>query len=205
MTRPVLSSRTNTIAKLLQYAENVYVKTTENSDLFPPIVALLPQLKTDIERIRAAIAEAAFRGLREIKLKNQQAVKLHDQLRNIAFYVNMIAAGDSAVILAAGFIPSKSTANNPCQSPQPTDFRVEIKQQGLCRIHMRVKVWHKARYYKFEYRKVDSEDAWTALLSGKCRAVVHGLQHLQLYEFRVTYLGTDPTPNYSNTVQCYAV
>jgi hypothetical protein len=205
MAKPVLSSKTRTAATLMQYAENVFTKTTENADLFPDPIPTLSELAAGIQAYRISLTEAAFRDMRQVELKNEQMAKLKKLLYNLSLYVQTIAQGNAAIILAAGFIPSKTSRNTAMRSPKPTDFRVEIPQTGLCTVNMRVKPWSPARFYRFEYRKTGIESDWTEILTGKPSILIKDLERLQEYEFRVTYLGTDPTPNYGDVICCHVV
>ncbi|WP_164110508.1 MULTISPECIES: fibronectin type III domain-containing protein [Sphingobacterium] len=205
MAKPVLSSKTETAAKLLQYAENILAKVTENASLFPDPVPTLADIESALQAYRSGLTEASFRDMRQVELKNQQAAQLKALLYDFSLYVETVAQGNPATIMAAGFAPSKKKVASGESSPKPTDFRVEITQAGLQQVGVRVKAWKPARFYQFEYRKVGSENEWTRVLTSKSKTIIGNLEHLQQYEFRVTYLGTNPTPNYSDIVRCYVV
>lgn len=205
MAKPVLSTKTETAAKLLQYAENILSKATENASLFTDPVPTLADLKTSLEAYRTGLTEASFRDMRQVELKNQQAAQLRTLLYDFSLYVETVAQGNPAIIMAAGFTPSKKKVASGESTPKPTDFRVEILQIGLRRVNLRVKSWKPARFYQFEYRKVGSAEEWVRILSSKSKTTISDMEHLQEYEFRVTYLATDPTANYSDIVRCYVV
>lgn len=205
MAKPVLSSKTETAAKLLQYAENILAKATENASLFPDPAPTLTEIETSLQAYRTGLTEASFRDMRQVELKNQQATQLKSLLYDFSLYVETIAQGNPATIMAAGFTPSKKNIGSIGFSPKPVDFRVEIVQAGLKKVNLRVKAWKPARFYQFEYRKVGSAEEWTRILSSKSKTIVSDLEHLQEYEFRVTYLAAEPTPNYSDIVRCYVV
>lgn len=206
MAKPVLSSKTRTAATLMQYAENVLTKTTENANLFTDPFPTLSELAAGIQAYRISLTEAAFRDMRQVELKNEQMAKLKKLLYNLSLYVQTIAQGNAAIILAAGFIPSKtSSGKTAIPTPKPRDFSVSLSQAGLCMVNIRIKPWTPARFYQFEYRKTGIGSDWTKILTGKPRILIRDLEHLQEYEFRVTYLGRNATPNYSDTVRCYVV
>ncbi|MBD1431337.1 fibronectin type III domain-containing protein [Sphingobacterium sp. DN00404] len=205
MAKPTLSSKIGTAAKLLTYAENVLKKSIENAVLFPQAESTIAELEAALEAYRNGLVEAAYRDMRQIVIKNQQAETLKQVLYRYALYVEMVANGDPNIILAAGYIPSKSSTVSIGFSPKPHNLRVEIYQGGNNAVQLRVNSWRPARYCQFEYRKVGSGSEWTKVLSTKSKTVIQDLEHLQEYEFRVTYLGADPTPNYSDTVRCYIV
>lgn len=201
MAKPTLSTKTRTAAKLLQYAENILAKATENATLFPTPAPDLADIEASILAYRTGLTEAAFKDMRMVELKNQQAAALKALLYDFSLYVETVAQGDPAVIMAAGFTPSKKNAASNKGAPKPTDFRVELQQPGQHAVSLRVKAWKPARLYRFEYRKADSLNDWSQVLSSKSTVTIKNLEYLQEYEFRVTYLATDTTPNYSDIVK----
>ncbi|TYR33013.1 hypothetical protein FXV77_18425 [Sphingobacterium phlebotomi] len=205
MAKPTLFSKIGTEAKLLTYAENILKKSQENAVLFPQAASTIVELEAALKAYRNGLAEAAYRDMRQIVIKNQYAATLKQVLYRYALYVEVVANGDPNIILAAGYMPSKSSAGSVGSSPKPHDLRVEIYQGGNNAVQLRVESWRPARYCQFEYRKVGSGIEWTKVLSTKSKTVIQDLEHLQEYEFRVTYLGADPTPNYSDTVRGYVV
>ena len=160
----------------------------------------MSQLAAALEAYRAGLAEAAFRDRRQVVIKNQQAETLKRLLHTYSLYVEMTAQGDPNIILAAAFIPSKARSAHGYGQPKPNNLRAEVKYPNTGSVHLRVVRWKPARYYQFEYRKLGSMNDWTRVLSIKSRIVVHELQYLTEYEFRVTYPGSNPSPNYSEVV-----
>lgn len=206
MAKPTVSNQTNTEAKLLKYAENVFKKSTENASLFPEATTLLADLGVVLELFRDGITEANYRDKRQVVIKNQHGARLKQALYHLSLHVELVANGDANLILAAGFIPSKDKANAGYVgiSPKPTGLTVQLGAQGLLMAELGVKSWQSARFYQFEYRVVGA-NAWTTVISPKSKVSIRDLEHLQEYEFRVTYLGPDPTPVYSDSVRCYIV
>lgn len=206
MAKPTLHSKIGTAAKLLTYAENVLQKSKDNADLFIDAAETMVELEAAIAAYRKGMTEAAYRDMRQVVIKNQQAEVLKQILQRHALYVEMVANGDPNLILASGFTPNRSTVQPAAgMSPKANDLRVEVKHTGTNSVNLRVDAWKSARFYQFEFRKADSMNDWASVLSTKSRTVIKGLESKQEYEFRVTYLGTDPTPNYSETVRCFVV
>lgn len=204
MKKPTIYSVAKSATKLLQYAENIALKMTENADLFPEPDPTLAELDTAIADLREALAEAAFRDMRKVELKNQRHAALKQVVYGLSLYVDHVARGDAATILAAGFLPSKD--NIPTgPPPKPTDFRVELLDTGEQRLKLRVKAWERVRMYQFEYRKVGSTADWQRVLCSRSACVLEGLEALRQYEFRVAYFGTDPTVTYSDVIQSYVL
>lgn len=206
MAKPTLSNQIKTEATLLKYAENVFKKSTENASLFPEATALLAELGVVLELFRDGITEANYRDKRQVVIKNQYGSRLKQALYHLSLHVELVANGDANLILAAGFIPSKAKVSGSYYglSPKPNGLVVQLAVQGLLIAEMAVKSWKGARFYQFEYRAVGTVP-WTTVISPKSKITIKDLEHLKEYEFRVIYLGPDPTPVYSDVVRCYIV
>ncbi len=205
MKKPTLQFQKFNAAQLLQYAEQILGKMTQNADLFESPTPPLADLEAAIGALRDATTEAAFRDRRAIVLRDQRQVALKGLLYELSKYVDSVAAGDEAVVLAAGFIPSKPTGNRAGRPPQPGNLRAINDYVGSSRIQLRVDRWAGARLYQFEYRKKGADQPWQQLLSSKANCVLENLDMFEEYEFRVAYRGVDPTLVYSDVVSSYAV
>ncbi|NGM63788.1 hypothetical protein [Sphingobacterium sp. SGR-19] len=205
MAKPVLTSKTRTESRLVQYASNVVKKSKENADLFPDATEKVTLLETALADYTDSLSEAAFRDMRQVVIKNQQAVLVRQLLYDLSLHVESVAKGDPNIVLAAGFVPGKNNAPNAGISPKANDLRAVVTHPGTNTVQLRVNPWRPARFYQFEYRKTGSLNEWTTVLSTKSKLGISDLDYLQEYEFRITYLGTNPTPNYSDTVRCVVV
>lgn len=204
MAKPKVTTEIGSEAKLLKYGDNVLKKSTENAVLFPDATELVAALKTELDLFRNSVAEASYRDKRQVVIKNQNGTALRQALYQLSLHVEMVAKGDPNLILAAGFTPSKPRSIPVGISPKPTILSVRNHEQGLMMVDLSTKAWRSARYYQFEHRIVGAVD-WTVTLSSKSRITLKELDHLKEYEFRVSYLGPDPTPNYSDNVRCFVV
>lgn len=202
MKKPAVSSKTGTESQLIAYASNVIKKSQENASLFPDAAEKVTLLESALADYTDSRTEASFRDMRQVVIKNQQAVVVRQALYDLSLHVESVAKGDPNILLAAGFIPSKDKISNVGQAPKANDLRVLVVHPGTNTVQLRVHRWRPARFYQFEYRKVGSMNEWTKVLSSKSKTSIPNLEYAQEYEFRVTYLGTDPTPNYSDTVRC---
>ncbi len=205
MAKPVLSSKTGTEARLVQYTSNVVKKTKENATLFPDATEKVALLETALADYTASLSEAAFRDMRQVVIKNQQAAVVRQLLYDLSLHVESVAKGDPNILLAAGFVPGKDSTGNIGISPKANDLRAVVAHPGTRTVQLRVRPWRSARFYRFEFRKAGSLNEWTQVLSTKSRLAIPDLDYLQEYEFRVTYLGSIPTPNYSDTVRCVVI
>src|SRR5690606_32468378 len=150
MKKPTLQSREAGAAKLLQYADNILLKMTENADLFPEPDPTLAELDTAIAVFREAVSEASYRDRRKVEVKNQLQAALREVIYGLSLYVDRVAQGNPATILAAGFLPNKDALPTGV-APKPTDFRVELPRINSQTVGLRVKAWLPARVYQFEY------------------------------------------------------
>ena len=202
MAKPVFTSKDAT--QLLVYAEQIFLKLTENADLFIDPVPDLATLGESLNAYREAYAEAAFRDKRAVILKAQHGEKLQDVIRRLAHYVEGVAAGDEAIIVAAGFRPSRSSHVSLGRTPKPENLRVEHIQVGSGIIRLRVNSWRPARLYQYEYRKKGTEQ-WSSVMHTKSSLEMSNLDLLEEYEFRVSYIGSDVTLNYSDLITAWVI
>lgn len=197
MIRPNYSS--NDATALLNYAEHIFQKMTENYDMFPHPVPSMATLESALIDYRDAYIEAMYRDRRAIVLKGQKGKELHEVLYRLSHYVDAIAKGDPAIILAAGYRPSKSKQSRVGATPKASDIRVQNYEVGSGMLKVRVKPWQPARLYLFEHRKKGAKE-WESKLNSKSSLEYDWLEKFQEYEFRVSYLGTDVTPNFSDII-----
>lgn len=202
MTKAIFRSKDAT--ELLRYAEQIFKKMTENVDMFTNPVPDLTTLETNLTRYRDAYAEATFRDKRAVILKGQKGKDLQRTIYQLARYIDGVAEGDAAIIVAAGFRPSGSTTNSIGKTPKAENLRVEHLQVGTGVVQLRVNAWKSARLYQYEYRKKGSE-SWTAILHTRSSVELRDLEMMQEYEFRVSYVGTDTVMNYSDIVTALVV
>ncbi len=202
MSKPVFKSKNAT--ELLQYAEHILLKMTENEDLFANPVPDLTTLENALNAYREAYAEATFRDKRAVVLKGQKGRGLQETVYRLSHYVDAVAQGDPAIILAAGYRVSRSNATPIGHTPKAENLRVEHIQVGLGIIKLRVKPWKPARLYRYEYRQ-KGEEEWIGILHSKSTLELDDLRMMQEYEFRVSYLGRDTTLNFSDTITAMVV
>src|SRR5690606_34450593 len=135
----------------------------------------LEDLEAALNAFRDATTEAAFRDQRAIVLRNQREDALKFVVQELSKYVDTVARGDEAVLLAAGFIPSKPTTGRFGRSPLPTNFRAIPDYVGSARIQLRVDRWPGARLYQFEHRKKGSDHPWQRTMSSKTSVTLENL------------------------------
>ncbi|WP_257668670.1 hypothetical protein [Parapedobacter tibetensis] len=202
MAKPIY--RSNTAAGLLRDGENIFAKMTENAELFPNPDPDLPAFESSLDAYRDAYAAATFRDKRAVVLKSQKGQELQKAIYQLSRYVDAVADGDEAVILAAGYRPTRSPINRIGRTPRAENLRVENPEVGTGLIRLRIKPWRHARLYQFEYRGKGTAE-WATVIHNKSVLEVSDLEMLQEYEFRASYLGTDTSPNYSDVITARVV
>ncbi|PRD49398.1 fibronectin type III domain-containing protein [Sphingobacterium haloxyli] len=133
-----------------------------------------------------------------IIIRDDKRKVLQEGIRFLSFYVQTIAKGDEATIVASGFVPSKPPSSSE-NIPLIADFGA-IPAIGTAAIKLRVKAWKSARMYQFEYRKKGDDNPWTVILSSKSSCTISNLGVLEEYEFRVCYVGRSGKSPYSKVI-----
>jgi|GEM_PF-346052 len=202
MAKPIFKCKDAT--ELLRYAEHILLKMTENADLFPNPTPDLTELETRLTTYRDAYAEATFRDKRAVILKKQRGSELQAVIYRLSHYVDAVASGDPATILAAGYKVGQSPNNRNGRTPKVENLRVEYVQVGSGILKLKVPAWRPARLYRYEYRMVGTE-VWESKLDSKSMIELAGLNMLQEYEFRASYIGRDTIPNFSEVITALVV
>ena len=205
MRKPTTQSHLLGDDAMMQYVEHIITNMKDGKDLFPAPVPSLSVVEAALATFRHSATEAAYRDIRAVKIRKEKRKQLVYLLRELSKYVDTVAKKDVTVILAAGFIPSKDPESYAGYIPKATRLVAKPQEVGSSRIKLKVDRWQGARMYQFEFRKKRTETAWSIQLSSKSTCLLKSLDRFEEYEFRVTYIGIDPTPNYSDTVSSYVV
>ncbi|HLT87456.1 MAG TPA: fibronectin type III domain-containing protein, partial [Sphingobacterium sp.] len=144
-----------------------------------------------------------YRDKRLVVIKNQAYAALKAEVYRLSLYVERRAEGDEAMILAAGFIPSKRGVPVLEPAPKPKTFLVKVKAHVSGIAELKVNSWRRVLAYQFEYRKKNSDSDWIRVVSSKSKVTIAGLSPVQEYEFRVAYIGRNPQITYSDVVSSY--
>lgn len=190
-------------AQYVKFVENIVVKLTENASMFPDMDPTLADLQQALTAFKKAQADAAYRDKRLVVIKNQTLDSLKLVVYHVSLFVERKANGDAAVILAAGFNPSRVGSVTLEAPPKPKNFSVEVQPNISGVAMLNVNNWRSVLIYQFEYRKRNSGDEWQRVMSSKSKVSITGLDPIQEYEFRVAYIGRNPTMTYSDIVSSY--
>ena len=135
-------------------------------------------------------------GAAQKEIRDQKRLTLIELLKQEAAYVSMVANGDVAVMLDAGFGVSKIPSPiGPL--PKPVKFVVSSPREGA--LQLSLKKIHGAKYYQFEYKKL-GDTQWSIFSSPKTKVVIEGLESVTVYVARVLPLGTSEERTYSDQI-----
>ncbi len=203
MARTILDFTSHSDTQLDTRGDDVLTKMTGNV-AFPTPSPALSVLEGHLGEYRVALVNATLGDRQQVEIKNQKRRQLERTLRALAMYVDPIADGNAALILGAGFEVTENAGGRTAgPRPKPVDVNVVPGRHGSGTANIRVKRDRLARLNRFEYRPI-GQDEWTVMQASRSRLKLEGLQPMSLYEFRVAYLGTDPTVTYSDVVTAYA-
>ena len=205
MKKPTTQSHKLGDVQLMQYVEQIITKMGKNELLFPTPIPELPTVEVALIAYRLAATEAAYRDTRAIKIREAKRKELVHLLHELAKYVDTVAQKDVTIILAAGFVPSKEAESYAGYIPKATCLVAKPQEIGSSSIKLKVDRWEGARMYQFEFRKKGAETVWSVQLCSKSTCLLEDLDQFEEYEFRVTYIGINPKPNYSDIVLSYVV
>lgn len=205
MSKLTLKEKEQKDVQLMQTAEQIHSKMTQETTLFPEPIPGLSVLNNALTAFRDSATEAAYRDTRAILIRRQKRKALVYVLKELGKYVDTVANGDDTVILAAGFGIRKSNDSYSGPAPKAPSPIAEPGHIGSGRVALKTNPWAGARMYNFQFRIKGSEAEWNSQLSSKSTCLIEGLETFKEYEFRTTYVGIDPTPNFSDITSSYVL
>lgn len=177
-------------AALAQFAVNVLARMKGN----PKFASLKNHVETDlqtaVDRFALALQEAADGSRTRIAEKRVRRQELLDVLERIAVQLTVLAEGDEAVILDAGFSPRRRAGQRSDTTPeQVTGLRASSGYRPG-EVLLEYNRAARARMYGVEW-SADQGASWhNGIYPSARRAVVTGLPSRQEVWFRVFALGT---------------
>ncbi|MCW8310294.1 MULTISPECIES: fibronectin type III domain-containing protein [Sphingobacterium] len=205
MSQLTINERGQTDVQLMQTAEQIATKMANETTLFPDPVPALSVLNTALAAFRNSATEAAYRDTRAIMIRKQKRQELVYILKELGKYVDTIANNDDTIVLAAGFNIRKTNASYDGFVPRAQRPIAEPGQIGSGRIVLKTVAWTGARMYEYQFRLKGSNAEWSSQLCSKSSCIIEGLETFKEYEFRVTYIGINPTPNYSDLTSSFVL
>jgi hypothetical protein len=189
-----------TNADLIDKAQTVIDSLTGNTNI-PTPQPTPAALQTAVDDLTSANTAANTGGKEEKVLRDQKRDALIALLKQEAVYVTMIANGDTAIMLSAGFDISKIPSPiGPL--PKPAKFVVSSPQKGW--LQASLEAINGAKNYQYEYKKVGDTE-WTVVPSTKRRLVLQGLESAKEYLMRVLPIGASEERAYSDVISAVVI
>jgi hypothetical protein len=194
---------------VLVFAQNVLAGLTASVAEFPTPPVTLVALSNLIDNYQAALAAAADLGKENVSAKNAARRFLENGLRTDQYYVNQVIQADIAggmayedaatLILGTGY--GLNTTPSPA-GPLPAPIIETYRSFNRGQLYLRVQANRNAKGYQLEYRvKGDPDDPWTTEAKPNSRITQDGLTSAVLYQARVSYVGANPTRNFSAIIE----
>jgi hypothetical protein len=181
-------------------AQTIINSLTGNLEV-PTPQPTIADLQAALDDLIEATTAAETGGKEQRVIRDQKRTALIDLLKQEAIYVTMIADGDVAIMLSAGFDVSKIPSPvGPL--PKPQKFVVSSPQKGWLKLSL--ESIKGARNYQFEYRKT-ADAEWTVVPSTKTRLVIQGLESAKEYTARVLPIGASEERAYSDEISAVVI
>lgn len=204
MSKPVTQAQRLKDDNLMQYVEQIITNMRAATAMYPEPIPGMDIMEEALTDFRLSATEAAYRDGRAIRIRQDKRKHLEYLLSELAKYVDTVARRDENLVLASGFALPKEAQSYSGSVPTATHLMAQPQEVGSRRIKLKVDRWKGARMYLFQFRK-KGETEWSAQFSSKSSCLIEGLEMFQEYEFRATYMGISPEPNYSNIISSYVV
>src|SRR5690606_3257159 len=192
ITRAVMGFRDLTDHVFRTFVRVLLGKMTGNlnyTDPEPP----LSVIETKLETFETALDNVSRIDKLSIETKNAARADLESSLRTLCYYVNQQGKGDATVLLSSGFDINK-VKESPGPLPPPGGFFVTAVSKGKMKVGVKANKY--AQMYMFQYKPAD-EEVWTEVTSGKSRIILEDLESYRVYDFRATYIGTNPSRSFT--------
>ncbi|MBD1432716.1 hypothetical protein H8B06_07770 [Sphingobacterium sp. DN00404] len=205
MSKLTLKEKEQKDVQLMQTAEQILTKMAQETTLFPEPTPGLSVVEAALSTFRDSATEAAYRDMRAILVRKEKRKELVYLLRELGKYVDTVANDDDTIVLAAGFSIRRPNSSFSGLVPKAQGPVAEPSHIGSGRITLKTNPWAGARMYNFQFRIKGSAEEWHSQLSSKSTCLIEGLETFKEYEFRATYVGINPTPNFSDITSSYVL
>jgi hypothetical protein len=187
-------------ADLVQYVQAIILALTGNT-YFPTPQPTLPVVTTALEELQDAMSKAANGGPADTAEKDLKRAALVVLLKQLASYIELVSAGNVAMMLSSGMKTSKEPSPvGPL--PKPSMFEAEVAGKGM--IRLLVNAIYGAKLYKFEYKQQGATE-WTEVTVTKSKLLLTGLERGKEYFFRVLPMGVSEVRQYSDEISSFVV
>jgi hypothetical protein len=151
-----------------------------------------------VDALEAAMQAAKEGGPAAMSALHDAAERADTLYRNLAHYVERIAAGDETSILSSGFHISKQ----PVIKPKPELVALDGEHSGDAKLVAKPK--DRGTAYKWQMCKVSddgTDEVWVDIdTTTRATIVVKGLEIMKRYKFRYAVVTPDGTSDYCEPV-----
>jgi hypothetical protein len=184
-------------------ANNIIEKMTGNTD-FPTPFPALADVTTALTEYDQALEQSQNGGTDKTAIKNNKRQALEGLLGKLGKHVEVHCKNDRAIVLGSGFDMWKASVPKATVLEKPVNFTL-VNGPYPGSVNLSVAKTPGAGSYVFEYAAtpVTETTLWTKAGVTSRTHTFAGLTRGQEYAFRVTGVGIDVTPVYSDVISVY--
>jgi hypothetical protein len=184
----------------LEVKGQAIVAAMTGNSFFPPPVPELTAMAAASAAYTAALAEAKAGGKTEVAIKNQKKEILVEALIVLATYVMLVAKGDEAIMISAGFDLAKDKALAPPLT-KPEIIKV-ADGMNAGELEIVIKRIPSAKMYMYQYTldPLTAANQWTGQNTTLSKASFQNLESGKKYWCRVVAYGVNEQVVYSDPV-----
>jgi hypothetical protein len=186
-------------------AYNIVEKMNGNPN-FPMLSSVVSDVSNALEEYRHACEQAQNGGKDKTAVKKAKRIVLVDQLYTLGKYVQVHCQNDLAILLSTGFDARKPWTRRSRVLLPPDNFKLENgPYPGSMKASVRRTPGVKSYVFEYAAIPITEETKWTQISIASRVYMLQGLTSGQQYAFRVTGVGYDPKPVYSDVVTRFAL
>jgi hypothetical protein len=196
-TKPIFDFAQYVMAEKISFFRHVNQQLYGNP-LFPTPDIPEAEATAMVDALEAAMQAAKEGGPAAMSALHDAAERADTLYRNLAHYVERIAAGDETSILSSGFHISKQ----PVIKPKPELVALDGEHSGDAKLMAKPK--ERGSAYKWQMCKVSddgTDEVWVDIdTTTRATIVVKGLEIMKRYKFRYAVVTPDGTSDYCEPV-----
>jgi hypothetical protein len=184
----------------------ITLKAMRNNPLFPAPTPSMDEFETAIGELFASIRETSDGGSKlAFHTKQTRLEKVSTMLKSLAAYVSIVAQGDEAIVMRAGFEQRKSS--HPINKLEATKSIVATTGTNWGTVRVKWKPVKGARMYKLCIAKgyASYDEPIRIIHTGKSTCLVEDLEPLEYHTFSVIAIGSRTTGPRSGVVSAVAL
>jgi hypothetical protein len=179
----------------------IIIEKMKGNPNFPMLSPIVADVSTALAEYRHACEQAQNGGKDKTVVKKTKRIALVGLLYRLGKYVQLHCKNDVAIVLSSGFDLRKPWTRRSRVLLPPANFKViNGPYPGSMKASVRRTPGVKSYVYEYATTPVTEQTRWTQIAVGARAYMLNGLSSGQQYAFRVTGVGYDPKPVYSDVV-----